>query len=132
MRPSSFFLISVLVLISLPKLSQGETQQDALFQRILKGTKCEQFTNNGRYCTYQLGDTLSLSIKDVGGTDTVVGFQNSDIKKEFYAVLYFGCVVVIPGLAHARDYPKEYGVHISPKTGLVYRTSEECRSTLKT
>ena len=108
----------------------AQSRQDLLFQRALKATKCEQVPNNGRYCTYKFGTELTIGIKDVGGTDTVVGFHKSSIKNELYAVLYFGCIAVVPGEAHPRNYDKEYGVHISPKTGLVYRTSAECRASL--
>jgi hypothetical protein len=50
------------------------SQQDVLFQRALKATSCTQAPNNGRLCTYEFGSMLSISIKDVGGTDTVIGF----------------------------------------------------------
>ena len=71
-----------------------------------------------------------IGIKDVGGSDTVIGFHNSNIKNELYAVLYFGCVVVVPGKAHPDNYTKDYGVSISPKTGLVYKTTSKCRASL--
>ena len=48
----------------------------------------------------------------------------------FYVVLYFGCVAVVPGEAHPRNYGRDYAVFISPKTGGLYRTSNECRKTL--
>jgi hypothetical protein len=105
--------------------------QDRLFQRAVEATKCEEIPNNGRYCTYRFGKVLQIGIKDVGGSDTVVGFHNSDINNELYAVLYFGCVVVVPGHAHPKNYSKDYGVFISPKTGNIYRTSPECQASLK-
>ena len=120
-------IVSLLVAVT-PAHSQ--TLQDKLYQRALKGIKCEVVPNNGRYCTYGFGDTLTIGIKDVGGSDTVVGFHNSNIKNELYAVLYFGCVVVVPGKAHPDNYTKDYGVSISPKTGLVYKTTTECRASL--
>jgi len=131
MRPSYLLVItSLTTLLSMPLQSHGQTLQDKLFQRALKGTTCKQVPNNGRYCTYQFDNTLTIGIKDVGGSDTVVGFHNSNIKNELYAVLYFGCIVVVPGEAHPRNYSLEYGVFISPKTGLVYRTSNECKASL--
>ena len=108
----------------------AQSKQDVLFQRALKATSCEQIPNNGRYCKYEFERVLSIGIKDVGGTDTVVGFHNSNIKNELYAVLYFGCIAVVPGEAHPKNYDREYGVHISPKTGVVYGTSAECRASL--
>lgn len=110
--------------------AHGQSSQDALFQRAMKATSCEQIPNNGLYCNYEFGSVLSFGIKDVGGTDTVIGFHNSSIKNELYAVLYYGCIAVVPGNAHPRNYDRDYGVHISPKTGLVYKTSTECRASL--
>ena len=126
---SSVFLIAAALTFALPA-AYGQSKQDVLFQRALKGTTCELVPNNSRYCKYELGKVLTIGIKDVGGTDTVVGFHNSSIKNELYAVLYFGCIAVVPGEAHPRNYDREYGVHISPKTGLEYRTSAECRASL--
>ena len=128
-RRASLFLFASALSLALP-VAHGQSDQDALLQRALKATSCEQVPNNGRYCKYEFGNVLTIGIKDVGGTDTVVGFHNSSIKNELYAVLYFGCIVIVPGNTHPRNYAKEYGVHISPKTGLVYKTSAECRASL--
>jgi len=122
----------IIILIALlPSITLSEPLQDKLFNRALEGTKCEKTPNNGRYCSYQFGDILKIGIKDVGGTDTVVGFHYSNINNELYAVLYFGCIAVVPGHAHPKNYNIDYGVFISPATGLVYKTSQECRQTLK-
>jgi hypothetical protein len=128
-RRSPIFLVASALLLALPA-ANGQSNQDALFQRALKATRCEQVPNNGRYCKYEFGNVLTIGIKDVGGTDTVVGFHNSNITNELYAVLYFGCIVVVPGTSHPRNYDKEYGVHISPRTGLVYKSTAECRASL--
>jgi hypothetical protein len=126
---SQHFLVASAISLALPT-AYGQSIQDALYQRALKATICEQLPNNGRYCKYEFGQTLSFGIKDVGGNDTVIGFHNSNIKNEFYAGLYFGCIAVVPGEAHPPNYGIEYGVHISPKTGHVYKTSAECRASL--
>jgi hypothetical protein len=104
--------------------------QEDLYQRAVGSTKCEQIPNNGIYCKYQFGRVLEIGIKDVGGSDTVIGFHNSNIENELYAIMYFGCVAVVPGKAHPKSYGQEYGVHISPRTGHIYRTSPECRESL--
>jgi hypothetical protein len=122
---------TIFLLTLLPSLALAQSPQEKLFQRTLQGSKCEQIQDNGRYCTYQFGSILEIGIKDVGGSDTVVGFHNSNIKNELYAALYFGCIAVVPGKAHPDNYGREYGVFISPTTGLVYQTSAECRGTLK-
>ncbi len=131
MHPRHTFTLILAALLPLPLSNAfAQSNQDALFQRAVKATKCAQIPNNGRYCTYKFGSELTIGIKDVGGTDTVVGFHNSNIKNELYAVLYFGCIAVVPGEAHPRNYDKDYRVHISPKTGMLYRTSIECRASL--
>jgi hypothetical protein len=101
--------------------------QAKLLNRILAGTKCEDVPNNGRRCVYKVG-TLHVSIKDVGGSDTVVGFQHSDSKEEFFAVMYFGCVAVIPSRYEAMKHDRNFGVFISPVTGKVYLSPNECRA----
>jgi hypothetical protein len=125
-------LVSTLALLlgTVPAFAQTSLQ-DRLFQRAIEATKCGEIPNNGRYCTYGFGKVLQIGIKDVGRSDTVVGFHNSNINNELYAVLYFGCVAVVPGHAHPKNYNKDYGVFISPKTGNIYRTSPECQASLK-
>lgn len=106
----------------------AQSLQDQLFARVVSGADCKQTVNNGLICDYKVGNKLSFSIKDAGGTDTVVGFHYSNINDEFYAVYYFDCIVVVPGHAHPRNYDRDYGVYVSPKNGLVYRTRQECQS----
>ena len=130
MRHRTSSLVLLTALSSLLTQAYAQSTQDFLFHRALKATKCEQIPNNGRYCKYAFDNVVQVGIKDVGGSDTVIGFHNSSIKNELYAVMYFGCVVIVPGEAHPRTYDRDYGVHISPKTGLVYKTSAECRATL--
>jgi hypothetical protein len=112
---------------SCPSIAQ-ETQE-SLFERI--EYHCEGVSNNGLWCTYTLGDTLEISIKDVGGTDTLISFRKSDWDTEFYAVMYFGCPVITPGTAHPRVYDSDYGIYISPRNGAIYRTKEECIRSLE-
>ena len=120
-----FFILLFIFMVAQPAASQS--LQDQLYAKVIAGTKCEQTANNGLHCEYKIGDRLSFSIKDVGGSDTVVGFNQSNINEMFYAVLYFGCVVVVPGHAHVRNYDKNYGVSISIANGRVYKTQKECQ-----
>ena len=106
----------------------ADVLQDQLFARVVAGAECKQTVNNGLICDYKVGSKLSFSIKDAGGTDTVVGFHYSNINDEFYAVYYFDCIVVVPGHAHPRNYDRDYGVYVSPKNGRVIRTRKECQS----
>lgn len=52
--------------------AQAESRADRLFKRAVAATACEQVPNNGRRCNYKFGDILEFSVKDVGGTDTVI------------------------------------------------------------
>ena len=119
-------MLAALFLSTQSALSQS--LQEQLFAKVVAGADCKQSINNGVLCDYKVGDQLSFSIKDAGGTDTLVGFQHSNINAEFYAVFYFGCVVVVPGQAHPKNYDRDYGVYVSLKNGLVYRTKQECQS----
>jgi hypothetical protein len=114
-----------------PIEANAQSQQESLFQRIAAGTKCEQVPSNGLYCKYELSSVVSVSIKDVGGAETVIGFLNSNIKNEFYAVMYFGCVVIVPGNAYMKNYDRNLEIFISPKTGGLYRVPKECQDSLK-
>jgi hypothetical protein len=106
----------------------SQSLQDSLFERVVAGSDCKQTVNNGLICDYKIGETLSFSIKDAGGTDTVVGFRYSDINKGVYAVYYSDCIVVVPGSAHPKNYDRDYGVYVSPKNGRVYKTRKACQS----
>lgn len=114
---------------AVPALAQSRL--DRLFDRTVTATSCELIPNNGRRCSYKFDDVLEFSIKDVGGTDTVIAFTMSYSKNELYAVMYFGCIAVVPGAASSEDRDLSYNVFISPVTGLVYKTSKQCRSTFR-
>jgi hypothetical protein len=130
-RPATLLVSAALIVATYGQTARpADAQQLQLLNRVLAGMKCEESMNNGRICDYSVGK-LAISIKDVGGTDTVVGIRHSDIEDELYAVIYFGCVAIVPGKAHPRNYNKEYGVHVSPVTGNVYATSEACRAAAK-
>jgi hypothetical protein len=120
-----YVLAASLVTAAMPAALGATQLQEELFEKVLRGTTCKQSKNNGLMCEYKVDD-LAISIKDAGGTDTVVGFQHSNISSKYYAVLYFGCIVVVPGNGHAPNYDRDYGVYISPMNGRVYRTKTEC------
>src|SRR5688572_23893655 len=105
-RPANFLVSAVLVVATHGQAARpADAQQLQLLNRVLAGMKCEESMNNGRICDYSVGK-LVLSIKDVGGTDTVIGIRHSDIEDELYAVIYFGCVAIVPGKTHPRTYDK--------------------------
>lgn len=130
-RLTSFICAAAALSVATPRAMSAESIQDQLFARALQGATCEQIANNGRYCRFKFEKGPEISIKDAGGSDTVIGFHKSNIDDELYAVMYFGCVAVVPGMAHPRKYDRNFGVFISPTTGLVYRADPECRRSLK-
>jgi hypothetical protein len=103
----------------------------SLYERVKGAASCEQSEGNGRYCEYKLDGVFEIGIKDVGGEHTVVGFRHSNVDAELYAVLYGGCVAIVPGKSNKTAHHRDYGVFISPKDGMVYRTSVQCEGSLK-
>ena len=97
---------------------------------MVAGANCKQSVNNGLLCEYKVGNTLKFGIKDAGGSDQVIAFRHSDWDEEFYAVMYFGCIVVVPGTASKEKYDGD-GIYIAPKNGRVFRTRRECQDANK-
>ena len=91
-------------------------------------TPNRQSTRTLLICANTRSDRIHFVIKDAGRSDEVIGFRHSDINDDYYAVMYFGCIVVVPGLANQRKYGKDDGAFVAPKNGRVYRTRNECQS----
>ena len=108
----------------------AQSAKDELFTRVLSGAKCEQTLNNGVICEYKVGQKLWFSIKDAGGSDQVIAFRHSNWDDDYYAVMYFGCIVVVPGNATKKKYGED-GIYIAPNNGRVYRTKKECQDANK-
>lgn len=106
----------------------ADPTQDNLLARVRGGAGCEMVPNNGLHCTYRISKVLDVSIKDVGGSDTVVAFNASTVDSELYAVYYQGCVAVVPGRAYKGNYSRSLAAYISPKTGQVYSDAADCRN----
>jgi hypothetical protein len=119
-------LVLFLVALSSPNLAGAQSLLDKMFELVVAGAECKQDVNNGLICNYKVGQNLKFSIKDAGGSDQVITFRHSDINDDYAAVMYFGCIVVIPGFA-TKNYGKDDNVYISPKNGRVYRKREECQ-----
>lgn len=105
--------------------------EPTLYERVQAGMSCEQTADSGRYCVYKIDGVFEIGIKDVGGEHTVVGFRHSNVDAELYAVLYGGCVAIVPGKGNKSARQRDYGVFISPTTGEVYRASVQCQQSLK-
>lgn len=119
--------ILTMLLTALSSSVTAESAKDALFARVVAGAECKQSVNNGLICEYKVGQKLRFSIKDAGGNDPVIAFRHSDWDDDFYAVMYFGCIVVVPGTASKEKYESD-GIYIAPKNGRVFRTRSECQA----
>ena len=117
-------------LLALASVALGAAEP-SLYERVKSGVFCEQSADSGRYCTYKIDAVFEIGIKDVGGEHTVVGFRHSNVDAELYAVLYGGCIAIVPGKGNKSAKQRDYGVFISPNTGEVYRASVQCAESLK-
>ena len=117
-------------LVALASAALGAAEP-TLYDRVRGGTSCEQTADSGRYCAYKIDAIFEIGIKDVGGEHTVVGFRRSNVDAELYAVLYGGCIAIVPGKGNKSAKQRDYAVFISPQTGEVYRASVQCQESLK-
>jgi hypothetical protein len=122
-------LCQTLLLVTVTASGHASTQpaKEELFKNVLSGSDCKQTLNNGLICEYKVGKSLKFSIKDVGGSDQVIAFRHSDWDDDYYAVIYFDCIAVVPGTLTTEKYDGD-GVYIAPKNGRIYRTHHECQA----
>ena len=118
------------VVMSVSGHAFAQTPKEELFKNVLAGTDCKQTLNNGLICEYKVGQKLWFSIKDAGGSDQVIAFRHSDWDDDYYAVMYFGCIVIVPGTASKEKYSGD-GIYVAPKTGRVFRKRHECQDANK-
>ena len=123
-------IILMTLLAMMSGSARAESAKEFLFAKVVAGADCKQTVNNGLICEYKIGQKLRFSIKDAGGSDPVIAFRHSDWDEDFYAVMYFGCIVVVPGRASKEKYEND-GIYIAPKNGRVFRTRNECQTANK-
>ena len=121
--PSLILLIGLLWLTTSPAIAET-----SVYELTLKGKQCQEYSGQKLECEYRIGKTLHIAITGVGQTDTSITFMKSDYNGDFYAAIgvLHGCVIVkrnlkLLTLQNAFDF-----AFISPRTGKVYRTWEEC------
>lgn len=116
-------LIGLLCLTSLP--ANAET---SLYELTLKGKQCQENSGQSLACEYRIGETLHVSIDGIGQTDTGITFMKSDSDGDFYAAVgvLHGCVIVKRNLKHITLQNAFDFAFISPRTGKVFRTWQEC------
>ncbi len=117
----------VIVAVVFSGHASAQATKEELFESVLAGADCKQTLNNGLICEHKVGQRLRFSIKDAGGGDQVIAFRHSNWDDDYYAVMYFGCIVVVPGTAIKEKYGGD-GVYIAPKNGRVFRTRHECQT----
>ena len=117
-------LAILLMLVAAPIMAQ------TVFEATTRGANCVQNSAGSRICTYHVGQGLEFSIAGVGEFDAGISFLHSDQKSDYWARMgmQHRCVVVVAG----ERAPKEslagngYFAFVSPRTGLVYRSWQEC------
>jgi hypothetical protein len=80
-------------------------------------------------CEYEIGRSLRLVIAGVGFSDASITILEVDgYDGDFYATfgIFHGCVVIKPGTKTVEAGGLPRLAFISPATGQVYRTSQEC------
>jgi hypothetical protein len=118
-------LIGLLWLTDLP--AQAEK---SVYELTLKGKQCQEKSGQPLACEYRIGETLHISIDGIGQIDTGITFMKSDFDGDFYATVgvLHGCVIVKHGLKHIPRQNAFDFAFISPRTGKVYTTWQECGS----
>jgi hypothetical protein len=114
--------VIILILIVYPMIAFSEWIPT--YNKVLEARKCRS-AKNELYCRYDIGDSFSMEISGVGEPDALIVFYKLDIDGGIYARLsaLHDCVVVAQALGNY--------AYISPKTGKVYKTSDECSSRKK-
>ena len=101
-----------------------------LFDLVVMGASCRQVGSTGTafWCDYSIGDKLKLIVRQESTGVSNIGFKHSDMQDDLYAVMYDGCVAVVPGAGHPRNYDSRYVAYISPVNGRVYKELGDCKS----
>lgn len=110
-------------------LTVNSVLAQSAFEVAVRGAACRQNTNGALNCTYTVGRDLEFSITAAGEADAGISFLRSSIKGDYYArfgVLH-GCIIVAQGEATTQPAPIDYA-YVSPKTGRVYKSWQECQS----
>ena len=122
---------SLILLICLSWLTAPPTNAEAsVYELTLKGKQCQENPKQSLEQEYNIGKTLFIALTGIGQTDTAITFIKSDFNRDFYAAIavLHGCVIVkrnpeLINLRNAFDF-----AFIAPRTGMVYRTWQECES----
>ena len=121
----------LIVLIGLLWLTDLPVQAEiSVYELTLKGKQCQENSEQSLACEYRIGKTLHISIDGIGQADAGITFMKSDFDGDFYAAVgvLHGCVIVKHNLKHLPLQNAFDFAFISPRTGKVYATWQECGS----
>jgi hypothetical protein len=105
--------------------------QNATAALLRESASCATTTVAGerqRECHYAIGRSLRFSVVGVGEPDAAVNVLKSDADSDFYLSfgIQHGCAIVWP----TGKAPERFQLHlafVSPRTGRVYDTWQQCR-----
>jgi hypothetical protein len=109
--------------------TQAEAQNETA-AALRRSVKCREYataTGPQRDCEFSLGRSLRFFVAGIGQSDAAITVTKSDMQGDFYisvGVLH-GCAIIKP----TKDAPEalRYSIaFVSPATGLVYETWQQC------
>ena len=130
--------IQILAALLLLSGSRASAQLTPTYDAVAKGISCTRTQRTSaqsqRDCEYRVGKGLIFVISAVGETDAAITVTKaSGYDSDYYATFGTaqGCVAVKPGTqavrAALRSKVRPDNAFVSPKTGSVYTTLQECR-----
>lgn len=131
---SALFLLSITTFSVSAQVNSGST-----YDLVIQGSRCAQSTvpyqsSAQLECSYKVGTGLRFTIAGVGQDDAAITVDHADgLDSDFYFTfgIMHGCVIVKRGFL--KQPPELRGglpgfdmAFVSPRTGRVYKTWEEC------
>lgn len=113
-------------------LSTERLAAQSVFEATTRGANCTQNSDGARICRYKVGQGLEFSITGVGEPYAGISFLRSDIKSDYWARvgMQHRCIIVVAGERAPKEALTAKGdfAFVSPRTGVVYRTWQECEA----
>ena len=109
-----------------------DANAQSLFNIAVSGTDCRAISDGSLFCKYEIGKDLEFSITSVGDFDTGISFLRSKFDGDYFARfgVMHGCIIVARGVTAPQSAsPADDFVFVSPKTGKIYKSWQECRNT---
>lgn len=119
-------------------VAQGQEKEPSTYDAVIEGTECTQShmpyqTSAQLNCVYTVGTGLKFVIAGVGQSDGAILVERATgLDSDFYFKfgVQHGCVIVTRGFGKKRQtasgLPGFDMAFVSPRTGRVYRTWQEC------